>query len=305
MDVGDLRRSTKSVKVKKPQFSEAIPEAAVREGADELTLRGEFGRWRPPLVDADWHAFRQAIYKGIGGKEWEELHYHHRELSQAAGANKPSESQEARALWAMKAAWDRGEEYYDPACKEDTLGRTTTRLELWEAHLKRLDGGLGKNVGMLGKSLLGLAFGFHSLSLLAFVVAMAFSIAGAKLCKICGKALLGRRLALPGPMGCCAFAHIIQRLQCPGEVRAARRALFFFLIKKEPFALTKAVQFKPFCSCGDAQGMCFVGLHLVAAEGESGFSSYCGVFPLELGGIRGPSVDRRSCLLGKRDLMWL
>ena len=49
------------------------------EGADDLTLRAEEvrtlkacvdtdhiedDRWRPPLVDADWHAFCQAIYKG-------------------------------------------------------------------------------------------------------------------------------------------------------------------------------------------------------------------------------------------------
>ena len=37
-----------------------------------------------------------------------------------------------------------------------------------------------------------------------------------------GRATWGRRLALPGPMGCCAHAHIIQRLKCPAEVRAAR-----------------------------------------------------------------------------------
>ena len=54
-----------------PQFSEAFPEAVIREGADELTLRDEevgslrtivdtkhieLDRWGPPLVDADWHA---------------------------------------------------------------------------------------------------------------------------------------------------------------------------------------------------------------------------------------------------------
>ena len=50
------------------------------------------------------------------------------------------------------------------------------------------------------------------------VVAMAFSIVGAEMfAKDVGRALLGRRLALPGPMGCCAFAHIIQLLECPGK----------------------------------------------------------------------------------------
>ena len=41
VDVGGLRRGTKSIQVKKPQFSEALPEAVIREGADELTLRTE------------------------------------------------------------------------------------------------------------------------------------------------------------------------------------------------------------------------------------------------------------------------
>ena len=124
---------------KKPQFSEAFPGATIREGADELTLRAdevgtqraffntehiEFERWGPPLVDADWHAFCQAIYKRIEGKELEELCCQYREMSQATGVKKPSESQKAKALWEMKAAWDRSEDYYDPVRKEDILGRT-------------------------------------------------------------------------------------------------------------------------------------------------------------------------------------
>ena len=46
----------------------------------------EFERWGPPLVEVDWHAFCQVIYRGIEGKEWEELCYHCRELSKATGA---------------------------------------------------------------------------------------------------------------------------------------------------------------------------------------------------------------------------
>ena len=91
--------------VRKPKFSEAFSEAAIREGADELILRAdevgtlkafinidhvEFDRWEPPLVDAD-----QAIYKGIEGEEWEELYCHYREMSRATGAKKPCESQKA------------------------------------------------------------------------------------------------------------------------------------------------------------------------------------------------------------------
>ena len=149
-DVGHLRRGIRPFYVQKPKFSEDYPEAAIREGADELTLRAEEvgtltcinidhvedDRWEPLLVDADWHAFCQAIYKGIKGTEWEELYCHYREMSRAPGAKKPSESQKAKAFRAMKAAKDREEEHYDPARKNHILGRKQTRLELWEEHLK-------------------------------------------------------------------------------------------------------------------------------------------------------------------------
>ena len=61
----------------------------VRESPDELTLRAEEvgtskalvnvdhieqERWRPPLVDADWYAFCQALCKGIEGEDWEDMY---------------------------------------------------------------------------------------------------------------------------------------------------------------------------------------------------------------------------------------
>ena len=39
-------------------------------------------------MDADWHAFCQAMYKGIEGIECEELYHHYRGMSKAAGAKK-------------------------------------------------------------------------------------------------------------------------------------------------------------------------------------------------------------------------
>ena len=113
MDVGGLRRGTMSVDVKKPQFCEAFPEAVIREGAGEFTLRAvevgtqrafintehiQLERWGPPLVDADGHAFCQTIHKGSAGDDWEELCCHYRELSQAVGAEKLSESQQSESL---------------------------------------------------------------------------------------------------------------------------------------------------------------------------------------------------------------
>ena len=88
------------------------------------------------LVDADWHAVCHAIYTGIESREWEELYDHYKEMSKAAGVRKLSESQKAKALWKMKAAKDRRDDFYDPKRKDNILGRNKTRLELCEQHFK-------------------------------------------------------------------------------------------------------------------------------------------------------------------------
>ena len=81
------RRGTGIFKVPKPKFPEGGSDVTIRESLDELTLRAEEvntskayvdvnhikpERWGPHLVDADWYAFCQALYKGIEGKDWEE-----------------------------------------------------------------------------------------------------------------------------------------------------------------------------------------------------------------------------------------
>ena len=103
VDVGHLHKGLRPFHVQMPNFSEVCPEV-LREGADDLTLRAEEldtlkacinvdhneeNKWRPPLVDADWYPFCQAVYKGIEGKESEELYFHYREMSKGAGARKP------------------------------------------------------------------------------------------------------------------------------------------------------------------------------------------------------------------------
>ena len=55
---------------------------------------------------------------------------------EGCGGEEATGSQKAEALWAMKAAKDRKEEFHDPAREEDTSRRNKTRLELWEEHLK-------------------------------------------------------------------------------------------------------------------------------------------------------------------------
>ena len=84
--IGDWEKTLESIPVVKSKFSEDVPEAVVREGADELTLRreeeegvlrtlidttnvGDIGRKRP-LVDGTG----QDIYKGVEGAEWENVY---------------------------------------------------------------------------------------------------------------------------------------------------------------------------------------------------------------------------------------
>ena len=76
------------------------------------------------------------LKKKRNGKEGEALCDHYRELHQATGTNKPGASQKAKALWTMKAANDRDDEFYDRARKNDIQGRTRNRLELREEHLQ-------------------------------------------------------------------------------------------------------------------------------------------------------------------------
>ena len=85
-------------------------------------------RWCPPKVDADWYAFCQALYKGIEGEDWEEMYESYKVMSRAVGVKKPQEAQKAKALWAMKVAKYRKEEFCDPAREEDISRRNKTRL---------------------------------------------------------------------------------------------------------------------------------------------------------------------------------
>ena len=152
LDVGELRRGTGTFEVRKPKASEGGSDVTIRESPDELTLRAEEvniwkalinvnhiepERWSPPLVDADLYAFCQALYKGMEGEDWEDMYDSYKVMSKAVGVKKkPQEAQEAKALWAMRAAKDRKEEFYDPARKDNTSSRNKTRFYLCQEHLK-------------------------------------------------------------------------------------------------------------------------------------------------------------------------
>ena len=152
LEVGHLME--RSFKIRRPKAEEGCPEVLVRESPEELTLRAEEvgtqkscinvdhtakERWGPPLVDADWHAFCQTIYKGIKGEDWEELYDCYKEMSRAARV-KSHDAQKAKSIWKMKAAKDSGEDFYDPDRKDNILGeikhdwnfgKSTSKIRSW------------------------------------------------------------------------------------------------------------------------------------------------------------------------------
>ena len=87
-------------------------------------------------MDADWHAVCQVIYKGIEGKDWEELYDYYKEMSRAAGVKKPNENQKAKAILENEGSQGQERDFYDQNAKDNTLGSNKTRLELWDEHLK-------------------------------------------------------------------------------------------------------------------------------------------------------------------------
>ena len=87
VDVGGLRPGTKSIRVKKSQFSDAYPDAVFREGADELTLLAEEVGLLRTFIDTKHLEFERwgrrglvrPFKKGVEGKEREALYYHNKE----------------------------------------------------------------------------------------------------------------------------------------------------------------------------------------------------------------------------------
>ena len=57
-------------------------------------------------------------------------------MSKAAGAKRPSESQKAKALWAVKTANGRRDEFFDSTRKKKFWEENRKILELLEEHLQ-------------------------------------------------------------------------------------------------------------------------------------------------------------------------
>ena len=114
-----LRQGTKSVEVVELRFIADFPEAVIREGAEELTLRVEevgsrrtfidsthveAERWGAPLVDADWHV---CLSSHVPRNRWTRMGNHLLLFQGSASAvrkKKLAASQKAKALWSMKEA---------------------------------------------------------------------------------------------------------------------------------------------------------------------------------------------------------
>ena len=231
LDVGSLSRGTRTFRVRKPKAPEVCPEVIVRESPDELTLRAEEvetskalinvdkkeqERSNPPLVDADWQAFCQALYKGIEGEDWEEMFASYLEKIWAVEVKKPQDAQKAKAFWKMKEAKDAGEEYYLPMRENNIKGRNKTILSLWEEHLK--------------DPIVALPSSAWKISTEAKVGSRLLWNRGCNDLRPCGfrsyLAVVGRGLlAFSGCMGQCASTHSLYAVEPPREVRTVWRAL--------------------------------------------------------------------------------
>ena len=132
----------------------------------------------------------------------------------------------------------------------------------------------GESTGMFGECLLGLAFGFTVLSLPTFAVAMACGTVGANILQKMWEGLHWEGVwPHPDPWDVVGLRTTSSVWNVPGKY-GPHGELFFFLIK-EPFALTQAVQFKPFVPAETLEACALIGLHLLAAGEARSSGSQC------------------------------
>ena len=162
---------------------------------------------------------------------------------QAAGAKKkPSDSQMAKAVWATQAARDRDEEFFRSSSqRRDISGRTKTPSGIVRRTSQR-SGVIDEGAGMLGDSLLGLAFGFSGYRCQRWSSQWLSGPAGSKILQTMweGPFSVGVWNSLDpwdvvGLRPTASVWNIPRKYGPFGE-------LLFFLIKKELFALTKALE---------------------------------------------------------------
>ena len=139
------------------------------------------------------------------------------------------------------------------------LGRTKTRLELWEEHLKDPVAALEKALNCPGIRLLGLAFG-SKLRVASLWVP--------RFCKICGKGPIGKASCLD-PWDSVRLRTASTFWNVPGKY--GPHGELFVLLHQEAFS--NKVPFKPVVPAEMLKACALmIGLHLLAAEGEAGSS---------------------------------
>ena len=116
VNIGDLGKNSEAIKVVRPEFNSGdFPKAAVWEGVDELMLgEGEPSTWRSLLEQRKCGGHPcQAIYKGVEGAEWENLHDKFVGLNMEVSGRNPIGSSRAKTLWKVRDAKERGDTYHD------------------------------------------------------------------------------------------------------------------------------------------------------------------------------------------------
>ena len=146
------------------------------------------------------------------------------------------------------------------------MRRKQTRLEPWEEHLK-------DPIKALDKALKYLENQYQS-----WLFARNFSCVNGLWprglrhgAKDLGKAVLGRNLALLGPVGQRALAHSVHLLERSREVWP--HGELFLPYKKEPVVASNEVLPNPFVSAETLKACALIGLHLLAAGREAGSSA--------------------------------
>ena len=91
--------------------------------------------WDPPLVDDDWHAIFQAIYKDVEAQDWEVVFLKYVEMHEAINLKKSGGNKKAKALWSRRDAKADGETYYDRDGEQHIENRSVVRQEMRERRI--------------------------------------------------------------------------------------------------------------------------------------------------------------------------
>ena len=175
LDVGSLSRGTRTFQVRKPKVPGGCSEVIVRESPDDLTLRAEeVGTskalmhvdhieqegWGPPLVDADWYAFCQALYEGIEGEAWEDMYESYKGNEQGCGSKEAAGVPQSKSFVGHEAAKDRRDISMTPARRNDISRRTKNAIGVVGRTSQGSNCCDGQGMKVRGTSVLELARGF-------------------------------------------------------------------------------------------------------------------------------------------------